>query len=267
LEINKCNFSLLEYDKMKLLVTNFDEVKKDPDAVIHNFTSKQEIESIQFSLGNIYDVDMEVIELKDVIIVSRGGIVWKNYWIDGNSIHYYDENWFKKDWRPGNLDKTKKFIYIEEEFLSKLSTVSDPVFFCDSGWAPINFGHFVHDLLPYGYLFRKLVNRFPKVVPLLHRMKWDSQNKIIDGVFGIQVEKCAISDGNMRVSHLFLARRQTLLDGHRWRTSFSGIRSARQLALKKFQIDHVDHISAVDSPVKVFYTAHWTRITRIIMLC
>jgi hypothetical protein len=232
---------------MRFSISGFDAIAADPDALHHRLSQSASGEVIALADCMLAEAADDVVEIRNAIVLQRGGILWKHHWIDGNSIHYYARDWAREHWRPGDPDQSGRTIDIPPDRMAVQTTVHNPVMFCDSGLGARNFGHFVHDFLPYGDLYHRLRDRVPTLQPLANAMRWDSQAQIMAGVFGVAPTQFNVIAGNTAVAHLFLPRRQSVLEGPVWTTSFTGLRAARSRALRRFGIDAVG-----DRPTKVF---------------
>ena len=236
---------------MKLTISTFDDIARDSCAIYHPSSPREPSDPIRFGLVTLADAADDMVELRNATILHRGGIVWNGHWIDGNSIHYYATNWAQEHWRPGEPDASGRTIDIAEEHTRPLTHVRGPAVFCDSGWGSRNFGHFVHDFLPYGRIFRALRGAVPRLVPLANQMRWDSQRRIMEAVFDVRAADCARIDHTTLVDHLYLPRRQSVLDGPVWTTSFAGLRGARRWTMERLELDAVGHASELVRPLKI----------------
>lgn len=242
---------------VKYVVANYDAIACDSDAILHTSTSTPLVEPIAISGGvSIGDIGDEMLELQDVVIPMGGGAVWKQYWIDGQSIQYYTPQWMLQPWRPGNLDQSGGFIEIAPSKLLADKVIDEPVMSCDSGVASTNFGHFIHDFLPYGPLFRIARDRFPGLRPLIRRMRWASQVELMQHVFDLPVNQFIELGAITKIRRLFLPRRQTLFEGKLWHTSLTRLRLARRFALGGMGLKAAENIAEVERPTKIFLHRH-----------
>ncbi len=219
---------------------------------MHRIAGGEQFEPISLYYHTITDVSRNLIELRDAIIVPGGGIVWNGFWINGLDLQYYAASWARETWRPGDFNESEGTIEISDSRLATDHTIDGPSLFCDSHWAAINFGHFVHDLLPYGRLFRRLRHFCPAAAPIIRPMKWQAQREILSAVFEFPETSFTHFDGCALARHLYVARRQSMLDGRHWTTSFAEPRDARQLALAAFGRADIQTVTKTTHPLKIF---------------
>jgi capsular polysaccharide biosynthesis protein len=192
-----------------------------------------------------------MLELDDAILVPGGGVVWRDYWI-GPTIQDFPDYLYEADWRPGDFDADRRTVEIPPERMVPDLVIEEPLLFCDPAHAADNFGHFVHDFLPYGLLFRKLRKIHPELLPLSPPMSWESQKQLIEAVFGLPYAACPQPGYITGARRLFVPRQQSNLGGPVWSVSFAGLRAARALALRAFAIEPPVHSALLASPTKVF---------------
>lgn len=212
----------------------FDELKSHPDLtyIPRSRVLAAQIESDGLILNDTGD---DLIILDNAIIVDRGGVIWKDNWIS-DTIHYMPPDWKDVPWLPGIYNKADKTIDIYEECIRETGNIEYPVLWVDSFPANHNFGHFVHDTLPYGIVFQRSRMLEPQIRPLLVPMNFRNQRSLFSVVFDYPYEQCTFSQAGYRFKKLYLARRQTDMTSANWTLSFSGIRHARNVAQNKWGV-------------------------------
>lgn len=182
------------------------------------------------SIGDVLvnDCVSDAIEIDDAILLARGGLVWRDYFLPGNKIHYWPTAWRSASWLPGIIID-EHTIKIHEEFLSNVDIISQLHFHIDTGIAKDNFGHFIHDTLSYLYAYENATTGFGEIPFASFGLRFPNCLKIFKLVFGRQIGEANLHPGKSTLFRkLIVPRRQSVIqeDG-RFELSFRSLRAAR----------------------------------------
>jgi Glycosyltransferase 61 len=203
------------------------------DGVTHLPASRPVEHRLKSGTLEVDDTLDDVVVLNDVLLMRNGGLVWKDVWL-ADAIHYMPKSWQTAKWLPGKYDSVSQTVDIDAGHLLAHRVHKEPALFVDTYVGQVNFGHFVHDSLPYGLLYQRLLAAEPPLRPLIRPLKYPNQHRLFSIVFGVDYERAAFGQPGVRIETLFLPRRQTvLLPGH-WQVSFAGIRHIRDAASRVF---------------------------------
>lgn len=228
----------------------FDQLISHPDVTYIPKTKTEKLK-IEANGLNLQDTDDDVIILENALLVDRGGIVWKDNWIS-DTIHYMPPDWRDAHWLPGIYDKHTNTIDLYEDCLEKRGVIDWPVMLIDSFPANHNFGHFVHDTLPYGLLFKNTRKYEASVRPLLVPMNFKNQKELFSKVFEYQYENCTFSEPGFQIKKLYLGRRQTYMMSDIWSLSFSGLRHIREVAQREWSCPDVSNKHGNTRKAKIY---------------
>lgn len=219
---------------------------------VNHFPSTKEIlDPIHLDNILINDVPDDYIVLENALIVDRGGIIWRDYWIS-DDIHYFPPDWREAPWLPGIFDRDSQTISMYNDQVLEHLRTDESLFYVDSTVGCNNFGHFVHDSLPYGQLFKKIKSENSELKPALWKLKYYNQKRLFDYVFDYKFDESIPLQPGLRVNKLFLARRQNRMDFDRWSLSFNGLRAIRDSVISNISDNRYLTDTNTSSPLKIY---------------
>jgi hypothetical protein len=210
-------------------LASFDEVARHPAAGYIPATRPPE-RSIEVPGLAIADTPDDLLVLHDAMIVPSAGVLWNGLWL-GEAIHNLPANWRTVSWLPGTWDEPSASIVFRAEQLASTGVVEEPVMTIDTTVGAGNFGHFVHDTLPYALVLERARAVFPGLRFHITRPQFANAQRLFAAAFGQTVE-AAIDLRGARLRRLVVARRQSVMGGQVWSMPFAGLRHARDTALR-----------------------------------
>jgi hypothetical protein len=203
------------------------------------------------------DTPDDFLVIEDAVLCHRGGLVWRDLWLSA-SIHYMPGHWREASWLPGKLTPDGTAIDLDPNFVKATGTIEDPVMLIDSGIGAHNFGHSIHDSMPYGLLFQRARTPIPSLRPLTAPFKFKKQHEIFSIVFDYPYQNCLHFDGGIRLEKLVLARRQAVMnnsdaqpDDH-WYLPYAGLRHIRTSVHAAMKVPEEIGVLAEATPFSVF---------------
>lgn len=206
----------------------FDDLIGHPD-VTYIPASRVPEKTIVLDGLTLSDTPDDLIILKDAQTTDRGGVIWRDCYL-AEAIHYFPPDWRTASWLLGQYSNESNTIDIDPNFLQIEESIETPVLFTDFLVGHRNFGHFVHDTLPYGLLYRRIRKLIPELRPLLGPLNFANQHDLISVVFGLDYKDAFKSASATKIKTLFLPRRQSYLLSDNWRMSFPAVRYIRDVA-------------------------------------
>jgi len=219
---------------MRCRLASFDDLARHPAAQYIPATRAPEREIDSYGL-RIADTPDDLVVLNDAVIVPSAGVVWQGMWA-GESIHNLPGDWRTKSWLPGQWDEASGTIGFDAKQITPTDVVEEPVLMFDTMVGSGNFGHFVHDTLPYALMLQRARAVFPDLRFHMSRPQFPNQVRLFAAAFGHPVE-AAIDVGGALLRRLVLARRQSMMGGPVWSMPFAGLRHARAAALRAWGLD------------------------------
>ncbi len=220
---------------LRCRLATFDDLARHPAAHYIPATRAPEREIDSHGL-RIVDTPDDLVVLNDAIIVPNAGVVWQGLWA-GESIHNMGGDFRTKSWLPGHWDEASGTIGFDEKLVTPTHVVEEPVLMFDTMVGKANFGHFVHDTLPYALVLRRAHALFPDIRFHMAQLHFPNQVRLFAAAFGHQVE-AAIDVRGARLRRLVLARRQSMMGGPAvWSMPFAGLRHARAATLRAWGLE------------------------------
>lgn len=207
----------------------FDDLVAHPAAEYFPATRPPERE-INVPGLRIADTPDDLVVLRDAMIVPSAGLVWQGMWV-GPTIHNLPGDWRTLSWLPGRWDEARGTIAFPEALVTPSRVVEEPVLMFDTMVGAGNFGHFVHDTLPYALMLQRARAVFPGIRFHMTRPQFPNAQRLFAAAFGQPVE-AAIDLRGARLRQLVVARRQSSMGGPVWSMPFAGLRHARDTALR-----------------------------------
>ena len=208
---------------------SFDDIARHPAARYIPATRPPE-RTIDVPGLVIADTPDDLVVLNDAMIVPNAGVLWNGLWL-GEAIHNLPADWRSVAWLPGQWDEASGSIVFHAEQLAVTSMVEEPVLTIDTMVGAGNFGHFVHDTLPYALVLQRARAVFPGIRFHMTRPQFPNTQRLFAAAFGQPVE-AAIDLSGARLRQLVVARRQSMMGGPVWSMPFAGLRHARDTALR-----------------------------------
>lgn len=184
---------------------------------------------------NIADTPDDLVVLRDAMMVPNAGIVWQGLWV-GDSIQNLPGDWRTVSWLPGKYDAESESIDLPTSLLTPTHTLEQPVLPLDMMVGAANFGHFVHDTLPYALILQRARALFPTLRFHGARLHFPNQERLFAAAFGQSFE-ARIDTKGAWLNQVVLARRQSMMGGEPWSMPFAGLRHARSAALRACGLD------------------------------
>lgn len=210
---------------------SFDDLARHPAA---HYIPASRVPGREINADGLRITDMpdDLVVLHDAVNVPGAGVVWQGLLVN-ESIHYMPPNWHTVSWLQGHWDEATGTVGFDEAQVSPARVVDEPVLMLDTVQGSDNFGHFVHDTLPYALLLQRAQAVFPDIrFHVGHRPKFPNQFRLFAAAFGHPIE-ASVDVGNARLRQLVVARRQSMIDrGPVWSMSFAGLNHARAAALR-----------------------------------
>lgn len=178
----------------------------------------------------IADTPDDLVVLRDAMVVPSAGVVWQGMWV-GAAIHNLPGDWRRISWLPGKPDEATGNILFPEPLVTPTRELEEPVLMIDTMVGAGNFGHFVHDTLPYALVLQRARALFPDLRFHLTRPQFPNAQRLFAAAFG-QPAEAAVDVRGARLRRLVLARRQSVMGGPVWSMPFAGLRHARDAALR-----------------------------------
>jgi hypothetical protein len=220
---------------MRFRCATFDDLVRHPAA--HYIPSSQLPERMIEAVGlNIVDTPDDLVVLSDAMMVTNAGIVWQGMWV-GDTITCLPGDWRTVPWLPGKYDADTNSIDFPESLLTPTHVVEQPVLPLDTIVGASNFGHFVHDTLPYARIFERARSLFPDLRFHSGGLRFLNQRRLFSAVFGQSID-ASIDLRDALLRHVVLARRQSV-SGDPWSMPFAGLRHARAAALRTWGLDGI----------------------------
>lgn len=212
-----------------LRAATFDDLARHP-AARYIPASRAPEPTIEAQWLRIADTPDDLVVLDNAMVVPNAGVVWNGLWI-GPSLHNLPDDWRTVAWFPGSWDEPSGTVRFDAALVTSDRTVEEPVLLVDTMVGAGNFGHFVHDTLPYALILERARGLFPGIRFHMMQPQFPNAQRLFAAVFGHSVE-AAIDLHGARVRTLVLARRQAVMFGDPWSLPFAGLRHARAAALR-----------------------------------
>jgi hypothetical protein len=203
------------------------------------------------------DTPDDFVVLEDAVLCRGGGVAWRGLWLSA-SIHYMPDHWRGEAWLPGKMTEDGTAIDLNPDLIHPTTTIEKPVLLIDSLVGSYNFGHSIHDSMPYGLLFQRARKVIPELRPITTPFKFQNQQQIFSVVFDCPYRKCVLHGNGSHVKKLVLARRQSIMNtssefpDDRWSLPFAGIRHIRSALHAALQIPEEIGLLPGAAPHNVF---------------
>ena len=212
----------------------FDDLARHPGAE-YIPASRPPERTIALAGLNIADTPDDLVVLRDAMMVPNAGVVWQGLWV-GDTIQNLPGDWRTVSWLPGKYDAASESIDLPASLLTPTHALEQPILPLDMMVGAANFGHFVHDTLPYALILQRARALFPTLRFHGARLHFPNQERLFAAAFGQSFE-ARIDTKGAWLNQVVLARRQSMMGGEPWSMPFAGLRHARATALRAWGID------------------------------
>ena len=219
---------------MRFRPATFDDLARHP-AAQYIPASRPPEPAIVSSSVNVADTPDDLVVLDDAMMVPNAGVVWQGLWV-GDTIQNLPGDWRTIRWLPGRHDPQSDSIDFPTSLLTPTRVVEQPVLLLDTMVGAGNFGHFVHDTLPYALILQRARALFPELRFHCARLQFPNQDRLFAAAFGQSID-ARVDVGGALLRRVVLARRQSMMGGPTWSMPFAGLRHARTAALRAWGID------------------------------